>query len=154
MVARYLFYFLNSLVSMALLQPSHRSIVLALYKRLLRSATLLKHDRATHYVQVSAGLHFRLQRRVTRPDRIVQLLDDAVLSLRFLQLAAERGPQRSVLKNVVETEWERLQLGRLQSKFSGKTGKLMGGMDDGYRRWIAALQLFHGEVRFFAMLCD
>ena len=125
-----------------------RSVVLAVYKRLLRAAASLEHERAAHFVQVQTCLHFRLQRHVTDAARAERLLEEAVLSLRFVQLAGERGPERNVLKNVVETEWERLQLGRLQSRFSGKSRDRANAqqIDGAYRRWISALALFNGEV--------
>jgi len=125
-----------------------RGVILAVYKRLLRAAASLEHERAAHFVQVQTCLHFRLQRHVTDAARAERLLEEAVLSLRFVQLAGERGPERNVLKNVVETEWERLQLGRLQSKFSGKSRDRANAqqIDGAYRRWISALALFNGEV--------
>ena len=58
-----------------------RSVVLAVYKRLLRAAASLEHERAAHFVQVQTCLHFRLQRHVTDAARAERLREWQALAV-------------------------------------------------------------------------
>ena len=123
-----------------------RNVALALYKRLLRAAASLDQRRAAQFVQVQTNLHFRLHQRTTCPTRIDRQLVEAALSLQFIELACKRGPERNVLRNVVDIEWERLQLGRLRKLTKNRNQATVPLIENGYRRWITALRLFHDET--------